>query len=91
MFYPDPHPISIVVSSLKRYEDVNSAPTVAGLDVDAFTVKCTPCSASYDASFCEFDVNEKWANRQLLHSFIIRFASLHGCIAQLQIVFNQCS
>ena len=51
MFYPNPHPISVVVSSLKRYEDVIFVPTVVGFDIEAFTAKCTLCYASYDASF----------------------------------------
>ena len=56
MFYPDPHPILVVISSLKRYEDVISVPTVVGFDIEAFTAEYTPCSALYDASFCDFDV-----------------------------------
>ena len=73
MFHPNPSPISIVLSYLKRYndgEDVNSAPTVVVFDVEAFTSNCTPCSVFYNATFCDCDIlsqelfklNEKWVS-----------------------------
>ena len=71
MFYPRPHPISVVVLSLKRYDDINFITTVTAFYLEAFTAKCTPYSAMYDPSFCDFDVlsrelfkiNENWVSR----------------------------
>ena len=99
MFYPHPHPISVGVSSLKRYDDVNSVPTVTVFDFEAFTAKCTPCPELYDASFCNFDIlsqelfkiNENWVSRHLLHSVVIRFSSLRGWKAQFQNHYIQCN
>ena len=44
------------VKLLKKYEDVDSVPTVIVFNFEAFTAKCTPRSALYDASFYDFDV-----------------------------------
>ena len=99
MCYPRPHPILVVVSSLKSYDDVNSVPTVTAFDFEAFTEKCTPYSAMYDPSFCDFDVllrelfksSENWASRDLLHSVVIRSSSLHGWKAQFRNHYIQCN
>ena len=67
-------------------EDENSEPMVTVFDREAFTATCSPRSdSSYDFSLCYFgvlaqqlfQVNEKWASKQLLHYIVIVLATLH--------------